>query len=289
MIVARVSQGLPSDMWLLVAVYGDPARSDNPRIWAEIQGYMSAEDLPTCVLGDFNAIAHGSEKRGGNSRLSAPNRAFRDWLRDAGLLDLGHNSPAYTWSNGQGGRANVSQRLDRVVANLNWTTMNPTSAVFDLPCFNSDHLPILLRTKPACVKGKKDFKCENWWLFKDGFKDLCEKVASQGIATWSHFRSVFIKEVKRWVGTNSTPDHLLKEVEGRMLLVNGRSQDGVTIQEAKDLQKEHRECLQMMEYLLAPKIKGKMGCFWRWEYKVFSCNNQGQKQKKHNSNLTGAK
>lgn len=147
------------------------------------------------------------EKRGGSNELGTPNRLFNDWIRHVGLLDLGYHGPAYTWSNMQGGGANISQRLDRAMSTVSWMMKYNESAVFHLPRFGSDHLPILIRTKPKPIRSKKQFRCENWWGLKKGFSEVCQKAGSQGGSDWSQTRKFFKNEVKIWLRKDLTPDN----------------------------------------------------------------------------------
>lgn len=87
--------------WRFVGVYGDPHRSNNSRIWAQIEVFLEQYDFPTILLGDFNAIVSESEKWGGCTSLSPANRAFKNWVNEAGLIDLGFSEPAYTWTDKQ--------------------------------------------------------------------------------------------------------------------------------------------------------------------------------------------
>lgn len=54
-----------------------------------------------CIIGDFNAIAGESDKWGGNPTLNKNSRAFREFIFEAQLVDLGFKGPAYTWTNKQ--------------------------------------------------------------------------------------------------------------------------------------------------------------------------------------------
>lgn len=78
--------------------------------------------------------------------MAAHNTQFKQWVYVAGLVDLGYWGPAYTWTNNQKGRANIAERLDRGLVNIQWALQYPNSAVFHLPRFSSDHMPILMRT-----------------------------------------------------------------------------------------------------------------------------------------------
>ena len=138
----------------------------------------------SCLLGDFNAVADRNEKRGGTSALGRNNSDFRSWIHTNGLIDLGHHGPCYTWSNKQYDRNPIDQRLDRGLGTVNWTLQYPNSAIFHLPRFGSDHLPILLRTNAASVRGKPRFRVESWWSQKSGFKEVCKRAAHIGQEDW---------------------------------------------------------------------------------------------------------
>lgn len=169
-----------SKPWGLVAVYGDPSRVQNPKIWEEIGEFIEQCDGHACMFGDFNVVMSLEEKSGGSAELGEPNRLFREWFRNMGLLDLGYHGPAFTWSNRQGGSDNISQRLDRAMATIYWAMTYNETAVFHLPRFNSDHMPILIRTNPKPIRARHVFRCENWWNLKEGFEEVCQKAALNG-------------------------------------------------------------------------------------------------------------
>lgn len=116
------------------------------------------------------------------------------------MIDLGHHGPAYTWSNKKEGPACVSERLDRALANLEWTMRYPATAMYHLPRFNSDHLPILMRTKGRRRKVKKEFRCENWWTLCPDFRQVCDRAMEGTGASWEGMKVNFKKEVSSWEG-----------------------------------------------------------------------------------------
>lgn len=255
LIVAEILEPGALSTWILVAVYGDPARTDNPKIWDRIETYTDLEGKPVCLLGDFNSIVSCTEKWGGSEALSNPNRAFRAWVHGNGLLDLGHHGPAYTWSNKRSGVACIAERLDRALANIEWTTQNPKAAVYHLPRFNSDHLPILLRTKPQSAKKKQSFKCEDWWAYRDGFNEVCSKAAQIGGTDWSAVSKSFKSEVKKWGGGTITPDAMLRETETKMAELLSSDPATICLDEERRLQYEHSKCLQMQESYWAQRSR----------------------------------
>lgn len=91
---------------------------------------MEIHEGPTCLMGDFNAIASIAEKWRGNTTLSVNNREFRQWMHGSWLIDMGYQGPAYTWSNNQDGSALINERLNRVLVNLEWHKKFPIAYVF---------------------------------------------------------------------------------------------------------------------------------------------------------------
>lgn len=67
-IVAEVCQK-GSNPLLLIGVYGDPHRIENPRIWAQLEHFMERQHLEVCLVGNFNAVASASEKWEGGVKI----------------------------------------------------------------------------------------------------------------------------------------------------------------------------------------------------------------------------
>lgn len=133
---------------------------------------------------DLGEEGGSNEKWGGNSALSTQNRAFRVWVNGAGLIDLGHQGPAYTWCNNQQGRDMICQRLDRALSNLAWSLQYPETTVFHIPRFQSDHHPILIRTKLTPLLSRRKFRSENWWLSAEGFDGVYDIVGQGAERGW---------------------------------------------------------------------------------------------------------
>lgn len=106
-------------------------------------------------------------------------------MQKAGLVDLGYGGPAYTWANNQKGKKLILERLDRGMATPAWIHLFPNSRVLHLPNFQSDHLPILIRTSKNQTKKQKPFRVEQWWLQDPDFKNVCARAAEEGSIGWS--------------------------------------------------------------------------------------------------------
>ncbi|KAJ4821091.1 Endonuclease/exonuclease/phosphatase family protein [Rhynchospora pubera] len=148
--------------WVLVGVYGDPEHNENPLLWETLTQLIALYGS-VCLIGDFNEIVSTDEKYGGRNRLTADGERFKQFIFEAGLVDLGYKGPAFTWTNKRHVSEAIYQRLDRALATPQWLQNYPNAYVNHLPLIHSDHCPILLRLKPLQAVNK-DFKFEHWWF-----------------------------------------------------------------------------------------------------------------------------
>ncbi|KAJ1690771.1 hypothetical protein LUZ63_014926 [Rhynchospora breviuscula] len=118
-------------------------------------------------------------KERGSSKVKLKDKAFASMVQRAGLQDLGYSGPAYTWSNGQPDTSLICQRIDRAMASATWVARFPHAKVKYLPRMNSDHAPILLSTSSGAARGKM-FRVENWWLMRQDFNEVCNRVLETG-------------------------------------------------------------------------------------------------------------
>ncbi|KAG2668449.1 hypothetical protein I3760_15G161300 [Carya illinoinensis] len=101
--------------------------------------------------------------------------AFKDILSDCVLMDLGFRGPKFTWSNKRDGRC-ISERLDRFLANYNWTQIFPQVVVTHGIATYSDHLPLWINTEGELVEGKKKpFRFEAMWVSEDKCTQIIEE------------------------------------------------------------------------------------------------------------------
>lgn len=81
---------------------------------------------------------------------------FQRALEDCRLHDLGFKGPKYTWSNGRHGRDYTLERLNKVVANVEWSAIWSDAGLDVLACHSSDHHPLrLTMNKNGATTGKK--------------------------------------------------------------------------------------------------------------------------------------
>ena len=113
---------------------------------------------PILGLGDFDSVMSQSEKIGGKPLTSS--------LHPTGLslsmnqFGLGDDGSKFTWTNNRFGRSHIRERLDRWIANSEWTLLFSNTKILHLPIHTSDHAPLLLSTS-ATRKAPRSLSLKN--------------------------------------------------------------------------------------------------------------------------------
>ena len=162
-------------MWRLIGIYRHLEEERKSETWRLMRHLHAQASLPWVCLWDFNEILSSNEKNGGNLRPMGAMMKFRQTLLHYGLVDLGFNGYRFTLRNGRGGAAFVEERLDKVVATLEWREMFPRTKVRHIPTSYSDHDPILKDMDPPTQPKKRRLKIqwfeEIWVTYTE-----CEKI-----------------------------------------------------------------------------------------------------------------
>ncbi|KAI4977236.1 hypothetical protein ZWY2020_052026 [Hordeum vulgare] len=112
---------------------------------------------------------------------------FRNCLQICNLTDLGYVGPKFTWSNKQDAQCNVRVRLDRGVANVNFSELFSECSVQNVITSSSDHyaLHLILTRSPVGVgEGppvQQGFRYEAAWRRADDYHAVVD-------ATWDCHR-----------------------------------------------------------------------------------------------------
>ena len=86
--------------FLFSAIYGNPQASLRRLLWQDISLLAPADNSPWLLAGDFNATSCYGERSGSRSRLSHGCPAFKSFISQHGLIDLGFHGPKFTWRRG---------------------------------------------------------------------------------------------------------------------------------------------------------------------------------------------
>lgn len=170
--IIHVSIKLMDQVWQAAFIYGEPNRSFRRAFWVNVTNMLKQVSAPLLCCGDFNDLLQIRDKSGGLQVKTRNTSNLRYFTNYWGLLDLGFNGPAYTWSNNQPSRFHIRERLDRAFSNAECTLLFPNAAVHHLPRFSSDHSPILLTLCPKSVRRRRRFMFKNHWCYHSDFPDI---------------------------------------------------------------------------------------------------------------------
>ncbi|KAJ4839856.1 hypothetical protein Tsubulata_030162 [Turnera subulata] len=190
------------------AVYASPQEKWRRYLWDNLEVLARHILSPWFLIGDFNAILDGLERRDARGRNGAASKQFLDCIFKAELEDVGFIGPKFTWKSG-----NKLARLDRALFNRLALVQFPGATLTHLPRACSDHNPIFLRTEgihstsPRSGKFKflaawvahKDFGefVSNKWD-KDGAMPVALTKFVEDVGKWN--RAVFVVDLEKQVG-----------------------------------------------------------------------------------------
>ncbi|KAG7591058.1 Ribonuclease H-like superfamily [Arabidopsis thaliana x Arabidopsis arenosa] len=123
-------------------IYGEPDKDKRKPVWDTITEIASQRVGPWFQIGDFNEILCSEEKSGGPQRSEGSFTNFRNFVAENDLYDLRHSGNPLSWR-GQRNSHLVFCRLDRALANGEWSDMFPTSRIEYMKFEGSDHRPIM--------------------------------------------------------------------------------------------------------------------------------------------------
>ncbi|XP_024163831.1 uncharacterized protein LOC112170758 [Rosa chinensis] len=92
--------------WILSIIYASPTYSMRASLWGYLENVFAAAGLPYALIGDFNELLDSSDKNMGS--LVGLFGGLRDWVNRNGIIDIGFQGSAYTWTNGR-----IKERLER--------------------------------------------------------------------------------------------------------------------------------------------------------------------------------
>lgn len=162
----------PPQILFFSAVYGSPRVKLRKFLYNELAGFSDTVNGNWLVVGDFNEIAHVSEKFGGKAPKCHKMNPFNSCINDCNLIDVGFHGQRFTWTNRR--RVNpIMERIDKAFVSPQWLTTFPDTALKHLPRLFSDHCPNLLRTSNLIPMSRTPaFKFEPMWCPDPSFNDL---------------------------------------------------------------------------------------------------------------------
>jgi hypothetical protein len=158
-----------------------PSLQDSLQIFLECYGCFGISyNDPWVCSGDFHPITSPDDKLGGRPFDSFSSNLFSDFMDEFGMIDLGFSGNPFTWSNHRQDSSLIKERLDRGIANSNWSHYFPSYSVTHLPAHRSNHYPLLLNTSLPVPSLPRPFRFEEFWTRDPIYGIVIEE-------TWSPF------------------------------------------------------------------------------------------------------
>lgn len=114
-------------------------------------------------------------------------------------MDVGFHGPCFTWTNGQKGKANIRERLDRVWCNVHMWQSNADLSIKHLLRVASDHHPILLGKPRLATTGMyKGFHFLDVWFHPPEFGSKVEEFWKGGPYNLHDNIEAFKEQIWHW-------------------------------------------------------------------------------------------
>ncbi|XP_059654589.1 uncharacterized protein LOC132301347 [Cornus florida] len=144
-------------------------------------------NVPWVLLGDFNVLLHVNDSFGGALSWTPGMEDFKTCLNKNELEDLRYHGIFHSWTNKSFGCANISRKLDRVLANQAWMAKFPQFECCFKPWGVSDHAPMIMSIGEVSVKRNLPFRFFNFWTQHRDFLSI----VSQGWQLEVHGSKMF--------------------------------------------------------------------------------------------------
>lgn len=139
-------------------VYASCYRQGRRELWEQLS-LVAQNDMPWCVVGDFNIILNVNERKWSGVPSIEAMDEFAHCLLDCGLHDAGFEGDIFTWTNQK-----LWQRLDRALLYSKWSDMFNLTRVQHLIRSKSDHCPILISFQQSASTNIPSFRFQNMWV-----------------------------------------------------------------------------------------------------------------------------
>jgi hypothetical protein len=144
--------------WILVCVYGAAQEALKPDILGELVRICETETLNMLVGGDFNIIRRKEEKNNDNFNARWP-FIFNAIIECLDLREIILSGRQFTWASRR--EIPTYEKLDRVLANVEWEQKFPLVSVRAMTRTGSDHTPLFIDSgDPAHIGNKNHFSFE---------------------------------------------------------------------------------------------------------------------------------
>ncbi|XP_060190441.1 uncharacterized protein LOC132619606 [Lycium barbarum] len=226
-----------------------------------IKNYVNG---PCSIMGDFDSILEAVEKKGGVPYNLNKSTDFRTCMDDTGMTDLGFTGYPFTWCNGRGRSKRISKRLDRIMANEEWTDMFQSNRVDHRAKTSSDHSLMLFRIGENNQDYIKYFRFLNFWTFQRDYEETVQEawnieVHSNQLWTLQQKLKNLARVLSKWsrekIGDVFATVKLLKTDICRLEEEYGADDSDTNRQALYKAQAEYIKWLKMQDSILKQKAR----------------------------------
>ncbi|CAN1127223.1 Putative ribonuclease H protein At1g65750 [Linum perenne] len=207
-------------------------------------------------MGGFNAIIDPSEKIGGLPPRHNSTKAFKEFIFNNHLMDLGYTGNKFTWSNLQEGDDNIKVRLDRELCSFSWRTYYDKAIIHHEPMIGSDHSPIRLQFYGNANKKTAPFRFDERWMEN---QDCLETITND----WNPARScqnnlmMIQTTMRKWARRNNMNSGLrIKAIQEELVRVQALPTN-------EDSKREERSLLSSLDDLWREEER-----FWKQRARI---------------------
>jgi exonuclease III len=142
-----------------------------------------------CILGDFNSVICGDERRGVTQQdsVTLDMREFVGFVESMEVVDLPILGRRFTWFHPSG---QAMSRIDRVLVSEEWLDVWGQISVWVLPRDVSDHCTLLLK-RNGFGWGPKPFRFNNAWIEHKDFSKMVDDVWKGAKLCWMDRWGIF--------------------------------------------------------------------------------------------------
>ncbi|GKF93460.1 RNA-directed DNA polymerase, eukaryota, reverse transcriptase zinc-binding domain protein, partial [Tanacetum coccineum] len=120
-------------------------------------------------MGDFNSALFIEDTYYGSSKMNISMRDFNECVGNVEITDVNSTGLHYTWNQKSKGNYGILKKMDRVMANLRFTSEFPGSYAVFQPYRISDHASAVLMIQKISSDKPKPFKFFNFLSYKPEF------------------------------------------------------------------------------------------------------------------------
>lgn len=174
-----------SKPWLFSSVYASSCRNTRFALWDSLHTIKDNYNGKWLIGGGFNELPSNLNKKGGNPINNANSTDFFEHYY-CDFIDLGFKGSQYIWVNNcfTNRCTLIFERLDRFLANNEWSLNYLDARVIHLPRTHSDHCPLLLSLyKKWPTHTHKIFRLESSWASHPDFPRTIQE-------TWENTNSL---------------------------------------------------------------------------------------------------